>query len=224
MITTEALAEAVIRFNFDPVSYSHPSWWNCGRLPEKVFRQLTADPLAAAILSKRMLEQHHIGAEFDFDFSHPFKRIAFLDYANQRRLIFRLGLIVYHARIAAAIRREEQKQLREIIDQADYLLALRLEPGAGLIAREDLPALPLSDKFRCRYAIYLAGFTLLARIVSGEPPGFKKRFYLTWPKKFVLARLAGLQDNTLSGVTMDDPAIIAAGKERVKQLLSIQGY
>lgn len=225
MITTEALTEAVIRFNFDPVSYSHPSWWNCGRLPAKVFRQLTADPLAASTLSKRMLEQHYIDADFDFDFSHPFKRIAFLDYGEQRRLVFRLGLVIYHAHIAAAIHREEQEQLREIIGQADYLLALRLEPGAGLVAGEDLPALPLSDKYRCRYAIYLAGFTLLAKIVSGEPPGFKKRFYLIWPKKFVLARLAGLQDNTLSGIKMDNPdSVIAAGKDRVKQLLSIQGY
>lgn len=224
MTITEDLTEAVVRFNFDPVSYSHPSWWNRGKLPGEVFRQLTADPAAAVALSKRMLLDYYLDGQFDFDFSHPFKRIAFLDYENQRRLIFRLGLVIYHARIAEMIRREQQQQLHEMLSHADYLLALRLEPGEGLAGREDLPVLPMSDKYRCRYEFYLAGFTLLAKIVSGEPPGFKKRFYLTWPKQFVLARLAALQNNTLSGVKMDNPAVIAAGKDRVKQLLSIQGY
>ena len=224
MITSETLTADLVRFNFDPVSYSHPSWWNCGKLPGKVVRQLTADPAAALALSRRMLLEYRIDGQFDFDFSHPFKRIAFLDYTEQRRLALRLGLVIYHERIASAIRREEQEQLREVVNQADYLLALRMRPGAGLVAGKDLPALPASDKFRCRYQLYLAGFTLLAKIVSGEPLGFKKRFYLTWPKQFVLKRLAALQNNTLSGVKMDNPAIVAEGKERVKQLLSIRGY
>ena len=247
-MTTEALAATVVRFNFDPVSYSHPSWWAHGGLSKNVFRQLHENPAAASILSKKMLADYHIDDQFDFNFDHSFKRIAFLAYERQKQVIFQLGLVIYRARIARAVHIAEQSRLLKIIDYSDYLLALRLKFEHKLVSDVHLPELPLADGQKFRVAVYLAGFTLLTGIVAAETAGYRKRFYFTWPKQAVIKRLAArfstyrlqvnsdrpekkvvdslaaLPDHILYCRQLDNPDLVAQGKRLLGELLSIQGY
>ena len=221
---TPAEARTVFRFNFDPISYGHPSWWPRETLPERVFQNLLTNRVAASILSKKMLVDLRIDDEFDFDFTHPFKRIAFLTYKQQKQIIFQLGLGIYRARIARMISATEQSRLFKMIDYADYLLVLRLKFDMNILTEKHLPVLPITDRRRFYQLIYLAGFTLVVKIISAESQGFQTRFYLIWPKKFVLKRLTALRDNALSEVQLGAPAVIAAGRELMGGLLSIRDY
>ena len=246
-MTAETLSTAIVRFNFNPISYCHPSWWIHKGLPKETFRQLAENPTTAPILSKKMMADYHIEDKLDFDFDHPFKRIALLDYKQQRRIVLQLGLLIYRARLAQAICFEEQKRLFEIIDYNDYLLALRLKLDHRVVSEEHLPVLPTGNKLLCRLQIYLAGFTLLLNIVSTEATGFKRRFYFTWPKQVLVKRLhfafyagrrrvssqpehvavkrlAKLQDFALYCMQLNNPTLIAEGRRLGGQLLLLQGY
>ena len=246
-MTPEALSAAVVRFNFDPIYYSHPSWWVRGGLAKTVFRQLVDNPVAASILSKKMLADYRIDDQFDFDFTHPFKRIAFLTYEQQKQIIFRLGLVIYRAHIARAVHATEQGRLLNLIDYSDYLLALRMKLDHKLVSGVHLPELPLSDRQQFRVAVYLAGFSLLTNILAVESAGYKKRFYFTWPKpaavkrlsarfstgrqparrseseKTMVERLAALPDYVLYCRQLNHPELLDLGKRLLGTLLSIQG-
>ena len=247
-MTPEALAAAVVRFNFDPINYSHPSWWVQGGLSKPVHRQLADNPAAASMLSRKMLADYRIDDQFDFDFTHPFKRIAFLTYEQQKQVIFQLGLVIYSAHIARAVHVTEQNRLLELIDHSDYLLALRMKLDHKLVSGLHLPVLPLSDRQQFRVAVYLAGFSLLTNILAVESAGYKKRFYFTWPKqaavkrlsarfstgrstvkqsesdKTRVERLAALPDHILYCRQLDDPELLAMGKRLLGTLLSIRGW
>ena len=248
MMTAEALAATVVRFNFDPISYSHPSWWVHGGLSENTFGQLVNNPAAASMVSKKMLADYHIDDQFDFNFDHPFKRIALLTYGQQKQVIFQLGLVIYRARIARTVHVEEQNRLLKIIGYSDYLLALRLNFEHKLVSHIHLPELPLADRQKFRVAVYLAGFTLLTSIMAAQTSGYKKRFYFTWPKQAVVKRLsarfsanrlrreddrpektlvdslAALPDHILYCRQLDNPELVDQGKRLLGELLSIQGY
>ena len=68
------------------------------------------------MLSRKMLADYRIDDQFDFDFTHPFKRIAFLTYEQQKQVIFQLGLVIYSAHIARAVHVTEQDRLLKLID------------------------------------------------------------------------------------------------------------
>ena len=243
---SEAPAASVLRFNFDPISYSHPSWWVRGGLPENVFRELVDNPESASMLSKQMLEDYQIHDRYDFDFARSFKRIALLSYKQQKKIIFRLGLVIYRERIARAVQSAEQERLFNNIDYSDYLPALRLKLEHKMVSDKHLPALPFTNRKNFRVAVYLAGFTMLANIVAQEDAGFKIRYYFTWPKPVAIKRLAArfsafrlrqswvkrgksqveklavLPDHALYCLQLDDSDLIDLAKKALGELLTIQ--
>lgn len=237
--TTDGLVEAIIRFNFEPVSWCHPSWWPDTGLPAHTARQLVDDPLAAAKLSRKMLCTYGLDAQFDYDFAQPFKRVALLSRRQQKRIISLLGLAVYREHIAGVISARQQQRLLETFGPADYALALRLELRHKFVSAAFLPVLPLGNLLRSRVQVYAAGLCLLTNVLQAEADAYKRRFYFTWPKPLALKRLAarhgvaqrgvrhwaGLEDYALyCGRQLNDPALIDAGRKLLGTLLSLQGH
>lgn len=237
-IDAGGLAEAVIRFNCEPASYCHPSWWPDTGLPAPAAARLARDPLAAAKLSKKMLSDYGLAGQFDYDFTQPFKRIALRSCRRQRQVIRRLGLAVYRARIAGVISAAQQRRLLAAFGPADYALALRLELRHKFVSAAFLPALPLGDPLRCRVLVYAAGLCLLTNVLQTQADGYTRRFYFTWPKPLAVKRLAarhgaaprdarrraGLEDHALyCGRHLNDPALIDEGKKLLGTLLALEG-
>ncbi len=233
-MTTEALAAAVVRFNLDPVSYCHASWWPHAGLPARLFRQAAAAP-AAAKLSTVILRHYGIDAQFDYDFEQPYKRVALLPYARQKRLASLLGLVIYRARLAPVIAAAPQRRLLRAFGPADYALALRLPLRHKYVSEEFLPALPFDNLLRCRVLVYAAGLTLLINILHRETDAYKRRFYFNWPKPLALRRLAArhgaahadlrrwskLEDYALyCGRHLNDSTLVDEGRKLLGALLA----
>ncbi|MDE0282967.1 MAG: hypothetical protein OXN26_00250 [Gammaproteobacteria bacterium] len=235
----DGLVEAIIRFNFEPVSWCHPSWWPDTGLPVDAARQLVEDPLAAAKLSKKMLCAYGLAEQFDYDFKPPFKRVALLSWRQQRRVTGLLGLAVYREQVAGVISARQQRRLLDAFGPADYALALRLELRHKFVSGAFLPALPVGNLLRCRVLVYAAGLCLLTNMLQAEADAYKRRFYFTWPKPLALKRLAArhgaahrdvrrwadMEDYALyCGRQLNDPALIDAGRKLLGTLLSLQGH
>ena len=210
---TDALTEAVLAFNFNPVSYCHPSWLPDGAgLPR--FEEFTQEPAVAGLLSKKMLQEHSIDKQFDYDFERPFKRIAFLPYRQQKKIIFRLGMAVYRDRFASVIAAGRQQQLFKVFGQDEYRLSLRLRIDHEFVSAAFTPELSFKNVLRCRVLVLAAGLCLLTNILQREPAGFKTRYYFTWPKQLVIRRLAvwhrGARLNGQQWMKLQDHALYCA--------------
>ena len=234
----EELAAAIIRFNLEPVSYCHPSWWPHTGLPADVVRQMVDDPLAAARLSQKMLCTYGLDEQFDYDFRQPFKRIALLSYRQQKKIMGVLGLAVYREQLAGVIAAQRQRRLLAAFGPADYALALRLELRHKFVSGAFLPALPFDNLLRCRVLVYAAGLCLLVNILQAEAAGYKRRFYFTWPKPLAARRLAAshgagqrdvrqwaaMEDYALYCARhLNDPALIEEGRRLLGMLVSLRG-
>jgi len=234
-MAADTLATAVVRFNLDPVSYCHASWWPHRGAPAQLFRQAVTAPAAAAKLSQIILRHYGIDAQFDYDFEQPYKRVALLPYPQQKRLIYLLGLVVYRARLAPVIAAAQQRRLLQAFGPADYTLALRLPLRHKYASADFLPALPCDNLLRCRVLVYAAGLTLLTNILQQEADAYKRRFYFTWPKPLALRRLAArhgaahagprrwssLEDYALyCSRHLNDPALVDEGRKLLGALLA----
>lgn len=235
----DGLLEAIIRFNFEPVSWCHPSWWPDTGLPAHTVRQLVDDPLAAAKLSQKILCAYGLAGQFDYDFKPPFKRVALLSRRQQRKVTGLLGLAVYREQLAGVISARRQRRLLAAFGPADYALALRLELRHKFVSGPFLPALPFGDLLRCRVQAQAAGLCLLTNMLQAEADAYKRRFYFTWPKPLALKRLAArhgaarrdvrqwanVEDHALyCGRQLNDPALVDAGRKLLGTLLPLLGH
>ena len=210
-----------MQFNFLPERYSHPSWLLTESMAQ--LRPLLSNhKRAARLFSEKLLHDHDLDEQYDFDFDNSHKHFALLAHAEQKLLVFRLGLVIYRTRIAALLDRPRQQKVRQLLNDTNYDAVLRF--NRGTISQDNLPAMPLDDRRKFNRLVFLAGITLLSIVMAAEPRSYVVRLKMIWPRHQVDKYWQLLVKNKLSGVLFNslgsDDDIAHWGRVLITDLLA----
>ena len=195
---TNALSQAVWRFNFRPDSYLHPSWLST--MPDgQVMQALFGQARGESRLVQHMLQRLGLHDSVFFDFSKPLSRLALWRGQELEQLILYLGAVFHFKVLRRIVIRDDLMKIQQVLGDDLYRF---LQQRAPLLSHNVVSDIPFPEHLGLKKRFVLAGMLCLRAAFAGYPPVFWKRLvYKLEREYFVLWKL-----HAKSGQEMDAQA------------------
>lgn len=120
-----SLSPELLRFNYQPTAYMHPSWWQTNWLPADLFERLRQNPRSQRHLSGFFLRQAGLADRMVLDCDPVHSRLALIPGPRLNRLALLAGLTLLSPSIARVLRSADKALIKEGLGERDYEFAIR---------------------------------------------------------------------------------------------------
>ena len=173
------LFRVIFDFNRRPQSWLHPEVMSA--LPHRhLVQALSQTNHGASHLSGWLGRELKLdSAETHWDFEEPRRRIALLSATTLHRLSCYAGSAACWPKIAAAIQRDELREVKATLGEEAHVFALR---RGRLIVPEEETLSPPSGLSLAQHAMKV-GWQIVSAVVENDPATVQQRFALKLPPK-----------------------------------------
>lgn len=180
----DPLLAEIVRFNFLPSSYIHPSWTRDLAVAGPLWDRLARSRRAHAHLSALVLESFGLGDDYCLDFRDPGRRLALLDGAALARIALFVGVVLSAPWVTRIIHGGTLRALKAGIGVEAYEFAVKrapfLRPGFESPPLDDGPG--GGDGGDPSGRVRRAGLACLAACFADEPAAVVNRLRLKFPR------------------------------------------